>query len=66
MPPFSFSFPHLLFQLCGMVCRELVAHFFCLKPVKAAVRNSAITSHQAVLLTAGALKLLRKLNAQKL
>jgi len=49
-----------------MICRELVAYSFCLKPVKSVVRRSAITSHQAVQLAAGTPKLQRKFNAQNL
>ena len=67
---FLFFLPYL-FQLsesllCGMICRELVAYSFCLKPVKSVVRRSAITSHQAVQLAAGTPKLQRKFNAQNL
>lgn len=51
---------------CGTVCSELMTPFLCLKPVKAAVRNSATASHQAVPLAAGVLKLSSELSAQKL
>lgn len=64
--PFPTFFSSWVKCCCGMACRELLTPFLCLKPVKAAVRNSATASHQAVPLAAGALKLSSKLNDQKL